>query len=361
MSLYQAKPMEDPLVRQAREDERRAARLEARKPRVLHAKTRLMGIDVEALDQQTAEKADMTRLDMERDLYFDRMRIGHNDALTKMENMRQQEERERAREMDRFRQQQEREKIRDKMVADSIADSYKNEETTFLRFKGEDPMKYERTLFQKQQQMDWLNQQVEDLQGRKSRTRLEDAQYTAHMAQITELRRQMEEEAEAQRRALAAQNNKMNQGLAVDKRASLERDRRNDEELARAEIEAQLASEFMNENQVHGKSNFKGFSSAQRDAILEEQARQVAALRERKAREASKEAQFNQDSEHVRRMLVIADRQKMNNRTKQNVALRQEQERQKRDNQVRYDYLDNVVYTNPVKESFFEQFGQSAR
>lgn len=354
--------MVDPLERQRIEAERRAQRLEDRKPRVLHAKTRIMGIDVQALDQQAAEKADVARLDLERDLYFDRTRIQTNSQLVKLENMAQHQQRERALEVDRFRQQQERDQIRDRMVLESTADSYKNDETIFLRFRGEDPMKYERSRLQKQQQMDWLNQQIEGLQNMRARTRMEDAQYTAHMAQVTELRRQMEEEAEAYRRQMAMQTQYQNQSMAVDKRAALERHQRNEEDLARAEIEAQLASEFMLEGaQGGGKTNFKGFSAAQRDAILEEQARQVAALRERKARDATEDTQFNKDAEQVRRMLVIADRQKMNSRTKQAVALSQAQVQQKEEHRLQYDYLDNVVYTNPPKESFFSQFGQSAR
>lgn len=304
----------------------------------------------------------MTRQDMERDMYFERMRTNQMQTLTQMEGERQTEQRQRAVEVDRFRQQQQKQKERDRMIQDQVADAYKYDETTFLRFRGEDPLSHERNRAQKQQQLDWLTEQINDLSAKQYRERADEAAYAAQTAQLTALRKQMEEEAESQRRTTALQDVHRNQHLAMEKRATLERDRRNDEYLSQQEVDGALGSNFMNETRSDvQRETFKGFTSAQRDAILEEQSRQVAALRQRKAAEANREAKAHNDAEKVRRAMVIAERQKMNQRTVAKHELRREHERQHKQKEIQYDYLDNVVYTNPPKEEFFAQFGQSAR
>lgn len=129
------------------------------------------------------------------------------------------------------------------------------------------------------------------------------------------------------------------------------------------EVQQQMSSQFLND--ANGKpirnSGFKGFSKAQRDQILEDQRQQVAELQAKRNAEQQLQNAQDQDSENVRRALVRKDRENMNLRKHNNVQLRKEHERQRTEKDLRFNYLEKVVYTNPVGEGYFEQFGQSCR
>jgi hypothetical protein len=94
---------------------------------------------------------------------------------------------------------------------------------------------------------------------------------------------------------------------------------------------------------------------------LDEQKAQMDAKRVVRAQEDDDEAQYHQMQEDVRRARMIADRQKQvyARQEVKNVATTRLQQAKERT--LRYDYLDNVVYTNPADESYFDQFGTSCR
>jgi len=110
MSAFRVRPQEDPLAREQREIQGRRARDEQRKPRYLHAKTRLFGVDTMALDQQVLEKQEKERLDMERELYYDDLNSTFSRALSEQDVIRAQAKRQQQMELNEFRKAQEREK-----------------------------------------------------------------------------------------------------------------------------------------------------------------------------------------------------------------------------------------------------------
>lgn len=362
MSLYQVKPMMDPLEREAQEVARRRQRLEDRKPRVLHQKTRLIGIDTQALDYQVNEKQDRMRCEMERDVYFDSMTNKHAKMLVEQESIYQMETKARMQDLNRFRAEQQKQQERNAAAIAASAEDYKNDKTTFLQFRGVDGGAADRRSRQQAQQMDWLNQQVDQKIAKEQSEFNTIAQDEQEQRRILEFRGEQEAMQEADRRNQAVMNNRMNQSLALEKNQREARAARKQASLDQAEIKATLSSDFMTETRTDGqRETFKGFTKAQRAAILEEQARQVTALQERQAAASDEQQKYENDCEAVRRSLVIAERKKQASRRMAAVQLRQEHELQRNEKNMRYDYLDNVVYTNPVDDSFFQQFGQSVR
>ena len=106
MSAFQVKPKLDPLAREAREIERRRERLNERTRRVLHPKTRLIGIDTQALQQQVTEKQDRERLELERDLFYDANVVQQARSVTEMEAQRQRTARKEREELNFYRKAQ---------------------------------------------------------------------------------------------------------------------------------------------------------------------------------------------------------------------------------------------------------------
>lgn len=354
--------MMDPLVREERENTRRGQRMEDRKAQILHEKTRLIGVDTQALKQQTIQRAERERIDLERDMYYDAMSNSHARNLSEMEALRQKQVRESNVQVNRFRAQQEEEQRRDDMIKARAAESYKYQDTAFLKFRGEDPLIDQRVKAQQAQQMDWLSSQVQDLERREQQEQQFHAEYAQLNSETAMQRGALEAEDLANRKNLNRQNLRYNQQLSLEVSAENQRERMKDEARGQAEVNATMNGDLLNERVLNSqREGFKGFTKAQRDAVLAEQQRQVAALREKQRGEAAWDKGWEDDSERIRRELVKKDRAKMQAATQRKIQLRKEQERQRAEKTRHYDYLDNVVYTNPAQPSYFEQFGQSAR
>lgn len=59
--------------------------------------------------------------------------------------------------------------------------------------------------------------------------------------------------------------------------------------------------------------------------------------------------------------MVKADRQQQAYKAQALKNLQMERTMQAKEKTMRYDYLDNVVYTGEITEEFFEGFGKSCR
>jgi hypothetical protein len=362
MSQYRAKVMQDPLVRQAQQNELRRQRLEDRKVRVLHEKTRLLGIDIQALDQHARERQERERLEAERDMRCNETMNQHARYLQEAEAQRQKAQRQRNTEVWKFQQEQAREKQRNAMIADSVKDNYLEEETNFLRFRGEDLCRPERVTQQKLQQKDWLTQQIGETMQRESAERQAEADYEYYQRQVLATRNAAEDERNRNDRRANQEQMRYNQHLAVQKAAADRRDRMLNEDASQREVQAAMDSDLLNERVLNSqREGFKGYTKSQKRAVLDEQQRQIAALNAKRAQERANNAEDARNAEAVRREMVIRDRQAQAARTHKAVGVRNAQQAQKREKELRYDYLDNVVYTNPPTEGYFNQFGQSAR
>lgn len=217
---------------------------------------------------------------------------------------------------------------------------------------------------QHRQQRDWLNQQVAVLQQKEEHERMSDAEFEYHQRRVLAAREAQEVEAGYQSKRSHKQAQAFNLDQLQEKRLREAIMREREEAMGQAEVQMMIESEFLNENGLVREGavdSFKGFTPQQRKAILDEQKKQVADMLARKEQMARMERAQDQDSEAVRRALVRKDREKMAHRKHLAVQTRLEQEQQKAKTQLRYDYLDNVVYTNPIGDDFFSQFGKSVR
>jgi len=361
MSAFRVKPATDPLEHERVEIERRRQRYNDRTNRILHAKTRMFGVDTLALDQQVKEKQEKERLEMERDVFYDDVSVLHARSVQEQEAHRQIDERKRNEELNHFRKLQEQEKRRKQYVEESSANQLYDTDTLFLKFQGEDPKHGARVKAQQQQQQDWLAQQIHDLSSKESRDRQEDADYDSYQGQILELKRQQEEEAARVRRKLQEENVEFNRTLVQKKMSTQSRDEQLNQALDDMELSNQMNSNFLNEGVKGQSSNFKGFSTSQRQRILDEQHQQMQEHASRRQRVVEESRAYDQQQEDIRRSMVKADRQQQAYKAQalKNVAM--ERQLQAKEKTMRYDYLDNVVYTGQITEEFFEGFGKSCR
>lgn len=357
-----AKANMDPLVRQSREVERRRERDADRTKRILHARTRLYGIDTQYLAQQVKEKQDRQNRETQRDMYYDNMTISHSRMIQEAERQKALQRRVENEELNYFRKEQEKEKKQTTLVQEAGLDRAVDFDSTIMKFQGEDPYYKERVKAQQKQQKDWLAQQISIARYKEAQAQEEQANYNVLQSRILGIQEETSRLQTAQRKAEAVALRNYHESQASEKKAREKRDRQMDQSMNDRELKNALSSHFLNEDAGgHVAYAFKGFNAQQRQMILDEQNRQreknVASTLQQKHDQAA----YDREQEEYRRIIVAADREKGAQAHAARMNLRAEHMKQAKEKTLRQQYLDNVVYTNPVKESYFDQFGRSCR
>lgn len=372
-SLYQVKPQEDPLVRERREIARRRARNAERTKRILAAKTRTMGIDTKALAQQVTERQARERVEIERGQYYDRLTNRHADQLTELSRQKVLAARKEAQELQSYRQQQVKEKRMREMIKAAGMKTNTDTVPKLLDFAGEDPGYMDRRRAQQRQLKDWLAQQI-DLLRKKEANELQDkVAYEEMQSKINDIKLQMEQEAVANRKTEAKEfiqaNNLMSQHKSAEKRRLQQRN----QELDDMELQHTLNSAFMKEDvgrRVMGGAractdalpyHFKGFSTERKQFILDTQQTQIRDLQIQREQERQREEAYNQEQERIRKQVVLLQRDKARQAKASRLQLEKERKVQAQTAKLTQRHLDHVVYTNPVSDEFFNQFGTSCR
>lgn len=321
------------------------------------------------MNEQVRERQERERLEAERELYHDDLTNHHSKVLSSLEEERKMKERIQKEELNFYRQQQANEKRTREQRAASGWDTMTDQNTPFLAFTGEDREKMLRDKAQKEQQKDWLAQQMQLQMDREARERQDEADYATHQQRILEMKLQNEKEQHAAAVARNRATQEYNQQVAAQKANSRMRYSAQQHHANEAEMNATLGSALLNETVPPSALgdhraipyHFKGFSTQQRQDILDAQARQQEALQQKRIQERLEEKDAAAQAEAIRREMLRIDRQKEEYERQRLLALKDERFHQHKQKTLRDQYYNNVVYTNPVREEFFQQFGTSAR
>lgn len=416
--VLQAKPKEDPLAREQREIEARRQRLEERRQRVLNPKLRQIGVDVAALNEQVRDKQARHVAEQQIDAFYDNQSLEQARAAQLLERQRAEELVRRQAELNAFQGAQQHDLHHRKRLQASQAQELVEESPVFLNFSGVDEQHGARVAAQQRQQADWIAAQIDEKQQTELQKRLADAsvfftifpsslshmslpvhsEYDATQLKITELRLEMEMQVAADRARRAISNAHSNQLLVCCNRVFFssvvlinvfsllpmpqhqERQYRDQQfrqrqaALDAEEMQSWARSALLNERieyevdpadptklRVRESAAFKGFTLQQRQAILDEQRRQQLELQQRRLREREEELNWAAHEEANRRIRIRDERTRHANDAQRRLELAQQQQSQARTQALKTQYLDKVVYQNPVDESYFAQFGTSCR
>jgi len=369
LAPFTVRPEIDPLERERREIERRRQRMEDRKHRILHAKTRVLGIDAATLAEQKAERAARDAAEAARERFHDEQTLQNARTLTALEEERKLNERIRHEELRVYREQQAAEKRQRDLRQASGWDHMVDTNTNFLTFTGEDREKSLREKAQKDQQADWLAQQLSDQAQREAQERQDEEDYARMQEQIRELQRlnELDKERNEKMRLRAQQEYNAQQ---VAQKSSLKlryaQQVHNDE---MKELNTTLASDLLNERvapsalAAHRRIpyHFKGMTPSERQRILDEQYEQIQQLQLKRARERQEAADEAKQNEIVRKEMIRQDRAREEAERQRALALRDERAYQAKQKTLRDQYEKHVLYTNSVTPEYFQQFGTSAR
>ena len=360
---FQVRPSTDPLERERREIERRRARLEDRRQRILHAKTRLIGVDTLALQSQVEEKGRQADDERRREADWDSATASHAKQISALVARQQTNAAIERYDLSFVQQQQAADKRRRDDEAEASRHRAEEPSQTFLQFAGEDALAKERAVQQKRQQAEWATAQVRELEAREEAERREETEYERYQQRIVQLQRDNEQRRQQNELAQRLQQRHSNASLAQQKKQREQAGRQLEQREEAKELTHTFYSDFLTETVRPDETSYcyKGMSVGQRQAVVDTVWQQMADNADKRAKQRQAEADYDRQQEHYRRQIVLADIARRDDEQRKRLQLSEERKRQSAESSQYQRHLSNVVYQNPVDESYFQQFGTSCR
>mmetsp|Transcript_18986 Transcript_18986/g.30180 ORF Transcript_18986/g.30180 Transcript_18986/m.30180 type:complete len:380 (-) Transcript_18986:169-1308(-) len=371
--MYKTRPELNAQDREKLRVERLKARNEDRAKRLLNAKLRIYGRDNEALREQMYEKAQQKRMERDRDLALDAKRVEEAKTLAVLEKEQKDQRKMDAYQLAAFhREQKKLKEMRDAEERDFIrgdgGPAVRNQDTLFLQFHGEDMGKNDRVKMQREQQKQWIIQQMmEKEQARKNETEM-DKRYETFTGAVGGICEEAERDKSHDKVQRAIECQEYNRKLALAKKAKMRQRKYEDEKLAEAQKESisnsKLLKEDLSDTYMTGNPNrrvpynFKGFSPEEKQRILDQQMRQIKEKEERANKQLEEKFEYDRQQEMYRRQLVLLEREKIAEQQKEAQRLAAFHQSQKLERNIQKRNLTQEVYQNAVSPDFYNRFAE---
>lgn len=384
-----AKEYADPLDAEMADVGRRRRDELQRRARIFDPKVRTIGVDVEALGKMSQDKKDAAALERQRNLMFDKQSLEHSRILTQLHRQKQRNIRVRNVEYQKYRDQYQGRKVsRDYDLCDP--DKLKNDKpprtsdtevlpaSSLQMFSGEDLVRGERERRQKLQVKEWANAAIKMKEHQEQVQKEEDAAYSEMVLNIDEELKKLQVAKNTNQKSRNIETRIYNQQLAESVSNHRKSVAELEDKLGSEEVALNLKNKMLTEDRSTTKRNqdaslyvlsnhnyvpwhFKGYSAEERQSILDEQARQIEHKQRVKEAELQEQRDWDAQQLEIRRQLLVRERQRNRNRTQRNIDVAAQLDEQKKEFKQRYDYINNVVYTNHVDEYVFNCFGTTTR
>lgn len=344
-----------------------------RKERIFNPRTRIMGIDKRALDQEIEAKNQRQRHERNEELSYAKTLQNQCDVINSQLKNLKMERTQLESETNEFRMRfQQKCQTRDFDLNDP--ECLKNTSPfDGLDWLGEDPMNSHRKYLQKRQLKSWLQQQIEEQNQIKESTIEADKQTEQMMSTHDQRLKEIDESEKRLRHDVQRKTALYNIELARQKesKALQLKDQCQNDNLA--EIMNNLTSDMLLETkEIAMTSNllgsnricvdlYRGMTDEQLQAIRCEQKRQIEEKQRKLAEEKEMNARYVESMRARCKMLAYEDEQKRKQRQQmlceQNMINARLKEEQKRRNQ----YLNKELYAFTPSEAYFEQFNTTTR
>lgn len=343
-------------------------RNETRKTTILDPRTRRIGIDIDAIQQQIQEKREREAREKARDDAFDNMVLTQQDIIMDKMEQERQARRKMAEDRDRFRMsvQQPSNSLeydiwRPDLLKVSRPARVGDEDPTLgvssgQIFQGEDLHVSERLAAQARQRRDWYNEQMKEKQAEQRRAQMEDLQN-----QLVELETQKTladldartEYAKSQIRREVADDN---YNMFLDKQRREREDKERDEQMNNAEMISNVRTGIISERMARrgdAPQDYRGMTVEDQKQIIDEQAAQMKDNERRRQEEREREQQWYEYQEYLksegdRNEATWLRRKQQEQEQLYKTRLQQEEEFKRRER-----YLNKEVYGKNVPDDYF--------
>lgn len=344
--------------------ERKRAQMEARKGRILNARTRVIGLDVAMLDKQVAEK----RANADDNREADRLERLKAEEIERVLSAAMEEEKAmRAFNMEVTRKSWDEmlDAKRTQTAIDSGPDIDLNRcgMASATKFAGEDSGGMERIRAQQQQIRRWTSEQISEKNLRRSWDEEEDQQQAEIMRKIDAVREESEREEAIVKRGIRMKFAAENTAVMRARKEKEAKERADDmaapsQNLAIVVEDKNLAMDAG--GRIIRKDMFKGFTAAQNRTILMSNRGEVQNKRDREQAERDMDRDWALQTHVSLRAMEQANQEDRDTRGQRKEA-HLNMLRQQIEDQARGRREWETARFGAVGEGFFQGFGTSGR
>lgn len=356
---------------------------EARMKRIFDPKTRLFGIDYEALDKQIAEKK---RNEDERkriEQIMDQQMVKNDEIALAYERKEKQERAKLLQEINSFRKVYQRfedrrefdindpQGIKKDIPARIHDDDPRLGPSSAQKFEGEDLVSAQRLRIQREQIKSWLDQQMQEKEAAQKEQKAAEEAYKAAMVARDERALQLERMEMECRKRLYEANRKFNAALAAEKDFEKKVLMKQTTEDNFAEIYNTMTSDMMAENPEIAISNlgpgrkissqYKGMSREEMEQIRHDQLAQIEEKKRQKAAEKRADREFDDYLNGTQKTIALMDLDLRRKEKERLRALAEDNLKMAEEQKLKTKYLEQVVYANRPTAAYFDQFNKSTR
>jgi len=363
--------------------ERRRNMEEQRKSRIFNAKTRTIGVDVQALEQQRKDKDQQEDYERRRADAFASDAIRNDKIVQLLEDRQKQDVFELSRAMNEFRMLHQQPDNRrefdlydpDYLKKDKPArvsdDDPRCGISGLQKFEGEDLNSKARSKYQQEQLREWSLEQQRERDMAKHNQDRADRLHELKMKELDLRAMELQKAEEDCRNAINVATKDYNSALARERseKERLQKQQELDDNMT--EIANHVFGDVLTENPATAQSAFgphrvipdrwKGMSPQQLEDIRRQQDQQRLE-KERLAQEKHlRDLEFDRQRNANARAAMLLEREAERKREELNKRNADENRRLAQEQQSHKNFLDKEVYTNPPAAAYFMQFNTSTR
>lgn len=356
---------------------------ENRMSRIFNARTRLIGVDKDALDAQVTERNNMQSADSARNNAYAREMI-KNDKLGVLYQERQERDaRDLQKSLNEFRFQNQQQDTRqewdlnnpeylqiDKPARTSDVDASLGVSSAQI-FDGEDLSGNIRQSAQQRQRAEWAAAQREEKRRADQQRDYSDHLYQLKQIDLDQKGLDLQRQESECRRAVTSATKDFNMQQAAERKQ-----RESNEQAATlqdnlTEIKNHVFGDMLTENPDVARSAFgshrvitdrwKGMNQQQIDQIRETQTEQVMEKAKLTEEENRITNQWDTNRIKMAKAGTLMERAEKRERREIQKRLVEENKRLAKEQAERLNNLDHEVYTNRPKDTYFSQFNTSSR
>jgi len=363
--------------------ERRRAMEEERKTRIFNAKTRTIGVDRQAIDQQMFDKKQMEDFERKRHEAFAADAV-RNDKITSMLEKRQEHDvRNLNQALNEFRALHQQPSSRrewdlydpDSLKKDKPARVHDDDPrcgiSSLQKFDGEDLNNKARSKFQNEQARKWYESQMNEKARAKSNQDKADNLYDLKQIELDKRAMDLQVAEENCRKAINMANAAYNDALNKEQQERSRLKSQQDLDDKMTEIANHVFGDVLTENPSVAQSAFgphrvitdrwKGMSPQQLEDIKKTQERQRAENERMRQEEELRNREYERQANAHARAGLMVERELERKRNEINKAQADENRRLAAEQKGQQEFLDKELYTNPPTAGYFMQFNTSTR
>lgn len=356
---------------------------EQRKSRIFNAKTRLIGVDLQAIDQQVKDRKQMEDMEKRRDEAFAADAV-RNDKISELLEKRQSHDvRELNHALNEFRGLHQQPSSRrewdlydpDALKKDKPArvsdDDPRCGIASLQKFDGEDLNSKARRKFQNEQLREWSEQQMREKQQADENQKKADRLYELKMKELDARACDLQTAEEDCRRAINSAMADYNKALANENAARSNLKKQQEQDDNNTELANHIYGDFLTENPAVAQSAFgpnrvvpdrwKGMSPEQIADIKRTQEIQIKEKQRLADEERRKNEEWDRQRSAQARAGMLLEREK---ERREKDLVKQQAEENKRlaqEQQAHLEHMDKEVYTNPPTAGYFMQWNTTTR